>query len=279
VSKPYDAAGKDLLAADPAGWAAFLGVVRPPDRVDVVDSDLSTVTAAADKVIRVKDDPAWLINIEFQSWRDPAVPWQLLKYNALLHERHGGTVASVLVVLAEKADSPAYSGRLRVAPPLGPAWEFAYTVVRVWELSAEKLLAGPLALLPLAPVADVPLSEVPGVIVQAGTRLEHEADPATTDRLLTAIGILLQLRYGTMTARGLMSNPEIREIEVFRLLGEDFKAEGAKRTIARQGRKKFGEPTTEQEAALNAITDPARLEALAEKVLDATTWDEFLKAD
>ncbi len=164
-------------------------------------------------------------------------------------------------------------------------------MVRVWELSAEALLAGPLALLPLAPVADVPLNEVPGVIVRAGTRLEHEADPETGERLLTAIGILLQLRYGTMTARGLMANPELREIEVFRLLAEDFKAEGLaegmtvgraeglRLSVAHLGRKKFGPPSPEQEATLNAITDPARLEALVDRVLDATSWDELLKAD
>src|SRR5207237_1437777 len=110
VSKPYDAAGKELLLTDPDGWAALLGAVRPPDRVDVIESDMSTVTSAADKVIRVKYYPAWLIDVEFQSWRDPAVPWQLLKYNALLHEKHDAAVASVLVVLAEKADSPAYTG-------------------------------------------------------------------------------------------------------------------------------------------------------------------------
>lgn len=292
MSKPYDAAAKDLLQADPAGWAAFFGAVRPPDRVAVIDSDLSTVTAAADKVLHIKDAPPWLIHVEFQSWRDPSLPWQLLKYNALLRERHEAAVATVLVLLVDKADAPAYSGRLSVVAPLGPAWEFAYTVVRVWELPAEPLLTGPLALLPLAPVAADPRAEVPDVLVRAGMRLRQETDPDTGDRLMTAVGILLQLRYGTMTAKELLtSRPELREVEVFRLIGEDYRAEGLaegraegqaegiRRSIARMGRKKFGQPSPEQEAALNAITDSARLETLTEKLLDVNSWDELLKPE
>lgn len=50
----------------------------------------------------------------------------------------------------------------------------------------------------------------------------------------------------------------------------------ARSVIQRLGRKKFGPPTPAQEAAVAAITDLARLEALSEKLLDVTTWDELL---
>ena len=131
MSKPYDAASKELLQLDPVVWAAFVGVVRPPDRIALTDSDLSAVTAAADKVLLIRDTVPWILDIDFQSWRDPTLPRQLLKYNALLQDRHKCPVASVLIVLAEEANSPAYSGRLQVAPPFGPTWEFGYTVLRV----------------------------------------------------------------------------------------------------------------------------------------------------
>ena len=135
MSKIYDATGKHLLEADPAGWAQFLGIARPRDKVKLIDTDLSAVTAAADKVIVIEDSEPWILDIEFQSWRDPSLPWQLLKYTALLHDKHKIPVASVLVVLVEKAHTPAYSGRHSVVPPFGPPWEFAYTVVKVWELA------------------------------------------------------------------------------------------------------------------------------------------------
>ena len=57
MTKPFDAVGKDMIEAAPAGWAAVFGQPRPEHRVWAIDADLSaTVTTAADKVIYV-DDP------------------------------------------------------------------------------------------------------------------------------------------------------------------------------------------------------------------------------
>jgi predicted transposase YdaD len=288
AGKPYDATAKELLQTDPAGWAAFLGIARPPDRVKLIESELSTVTAAADKVIRIEDDPPWLLDVEFQSWRDPSAPRQLLKYNALLHEKYKLPAASVLVVLAEVAYTPAYSGRYPVAAPFGPAWEFGYTVVRVWELDPGRLLSGPLALAPLAPVSNLPVTEAADVVLEVSRRASRETDPVTATRLQTAVGLLLQLRYGPVTAQEIIRKyPEIREYAAFKTFLEEGRAEGRaegkveglRGSVLRLGRKKFGPPTPEQEAAVNAITDLARLEALSEKLLDVSTWDELLKPD
>jgi hypothetical protein len=285
VSKPYDAAGKELLELDPAAWAGFVGVVRPPARVRLTDSDLSAVTAAADKVVVIADETPWILDIEFQSWRDPTAPRQLLKYNGLLHDRHACPVASVLVVLAESADTAAYSGRYALRPPFGPAWEFGYTVVRVWETAADALLTGPLALTPLAPVADVPLSDVPGVLRRLTDRLSGESDPGTADRLFTAVGLLLRLRYGPMTASNLLKQfPEIPNMEPFKQFTDKGRAEGLAEGVAKGlrmsvlalGHDKFGAPSAAHEAALQAITDPAQLERLCKKMLGAHTWDELL---
>lgn len=46
--------------------------------------------------------------------------------------------------------------------------------------------------------------------------------------------------------------------------------------LARQGRKKFGLPTAEQEATLAGNDNLDHLVALTEKLLDANTWDELL---
>jgi len=48
-------------------------------------------------------------------------------------------------------------------------------------------------------------------------------------------------------------------------------------TLLRLGKKKFGRlPTKKQHAELEAITDPTRLQALTERLLDVTTWGELL---
>lgn len=288
VSKPYDATAKDLLELDPAAWAQFVGADAPAG-VELIDSELSTITAAADKVIRVLGDEPWILDIEFQSWRDPNAPRQLLKYNALLHEKHKCPVASVLVVLAEGMSLPSYTGALAFEPPFGPAWEFRYTVVRVWEASPEALLSGPLALAPLAPVANVELSAVPDVLLRLNERTDRDTDPNTTSRLFAAVGILLRLRYGMSTAKDLLDRiPGLREFDLFQAYAEEGRAKGiaegraegrreeAVRSLGLMGRKKFGPPTAAHEAALAATTDLARLEALQVKLLDVNTWDELL---
>ena len=56
MSQPYDATGKELIESSPSAWLEFFGIIRPPEIVSVIDADISSVTAAADKVIRI-DDP------------------------------------------------------------------------------------------------------------------------------------------------------------------------------------------------------------------------------
>jgi hypothetical protein len=285
VSKPYDAVSKELLQLDPAGWAAFLGVVRPADRVVLKDSELSTVTAAADKVILIQDDPAWLIDIEFQSSHDTSVPRQLLKYNALLQDRHKVPVASVLVLLEKSAGSPTIDGRYSVAPPFGPRWDFGYTVIKVWEVSAETLLTGPLALTPLAPVANVRPIDVPDLVRRVSLRATRESEPDVSGRLLTAVGILLTMRYGNVATNDLLSQfPEIRDMAPFKKFLDDGRAEGraeeARAALLRHGQKKFAAaPTSKQVAFVNSITDLDRLHSLSDRLLDVSTWDDLFKID
>jgi len=50
----------------------------------------------------------------------------------------------------------------------------------------------------------------------------------------------------------------------------------AQRVLLIQGRKRFGAPSPATEAALQAITDRDHLERLAERILDATGWDDLL---
>lgn len=308
MSKPYDATGKELLQSDPVGWAAFLGVVRPPDRIELRDSELSTITAAADKVLVIKDDPPWLLDVEFQSWSDSGAPRQLLMYNGLLQEKHKVPVASVLVVLAPKAESSAYTGTFAVRPPFGPAWEFRFTVLKLWEMPVAPFLTGPLAILPLAPLADLSGVGLPAVAQQIGQRLRAEADLAAGDKVVTMLSVLMKLRYDAMTTKELLESiPDIEDYPGFKMFLDKGRREGrlagraegqaegraegraegqaegrageARALVLRLGRKKFGPSTPEQEGTVNAITDIARLEALSEQLLDVATWDELLKAD
>ena len=57
------------------------------------------------------------------------------------------------------------------------------------------------------------------------------------------------------------------------------RAEGARGTLLRLGRQKFGRaPSRKQQKALEAVTDLGRLEALADRLLDVDSWGELLEA-
>src|SRR6476646_1060035 len=153
MATPYDAAAKDLIELAPADWLAFLGQPRPPELVRVIDADLSaTVTTMTDKVIRVEDPEPWLALIELQAAWDGDLPFDLLRRYALLRHRHRIPVSCVIVLLRPEANTSAMTGTFPQPDRLGRDWDFPFHLVRVWEVPAERLLRGPLAMLPLTPL-------------------------------------------------------------------------------------------------------------------------------
>lgn len=53
-------------------------------------------------------------------------------------------------------------------------------------------------------------------------------------------------------------------------------AEASRIILLRLGLKRFGAPTPEALATIETITNLERLDQLADRLLDVTTWDEFL---
>jgi predicted transposase YdaD len=194
VAKPYDATSRDLLEFEPADWVRFLGATCSPDRVHLVDTDLSSVTAEADKVIRVEDPSPWILHLEFQTSSERALPVRLSRYNAMLQERHHIPIASAVILLRPEANAATITGEWRVKTPITADSLFSYRVVRVWQLEAESLLNGGLSLLPLAPIANVQTSQLPGIVDRLKIQLD-QAPNALRGRLWTAIQILLGLRH------------------------------------------------------------------------------------
>src|SRR5579872_5923067 len=86
--KKFDASLKDVFEDHPADWAAWLGAsgVRS---VKVIDADVSTVTAAADKAMMIDSGgPQWILHPEFVSGRDLALPFNTWWYSSVFHRRH-----------------------------------------------------------------------------------------------------------------------------------------------------------------------------------------------
>jgi hypothetical protein len=52
--------------------------------------------------------------------------------------------------------------------------------------------------------------------------------------------------------------------------------EEARRMLLTLGRKRFGEVPATAETGLQGVADPTRLERMAERIFDASDWDDLL---
>ena len=305
MSKPYDSATKDLIETDPAGWVTFLGGSARPDSVRMVDADLSSISAEADKIIRVDDPEPWLLHLELQSSRDATLPRRMLRYNALLHERHRLPVASAAVLLRPAANDSELRGELSVRPAIGPEWSFRYHVIRVWEMPPDVFLNGPIGLIPLAPLAQIREPELPALVEAMRDRIDPQPEPSIRGKLWVAAYLLMGLRYNdavidrllagvrqmeeSTTYQALMRRGLQQGIQQGQQLGLERgqqlglerglvqgSASEARKLLIRAGNQRLGAVPPAINAAIAAIEDTAKLEALFDRVLVATHWDEVL---
>lgn len=280
MTRPYDVTGKDLLEIAPEAWLDYLGRPRPAERVRVIDSDVSTVSMAADKVIRIEDQDPWILHVELQSSRDTGLLPRILTYHALLRHRHGIPVATVLILLREIADGPELTGELRLGAPLGREWNFRYELIRLWRQPVDPFLNGPPALLPFAPLTQVDEASLPTVLSRMGRRLEQEVARPFAEKLWQCSTILLGMRFSSdvieQAVQAMIDTSDSLAWEVLeKLAGQMY----ARKTILRQGSKRFGTPTAATEAALNAIKDQARLDAILDRIHEVASWDDLLAGE
>lgn len=278
----YDATTKHLVETAPLDWVALVGF---PDAraARMVDADLSTITAQADKVIRVEGPPPWLIHIEFQAAYDAMIGLRQCRYSVLLEYRHDIPVMSVLVLLSPDADGSAISGSLRRCLPDGTCYdEFRYQIIRVWDLPVESVLSGGLGTLPLAPLSGVPESQLPGIIQRIKVRVDQEI-PVAAERqeFWETTTILLGMRLSLISVKALMQGvvnmKESSVIQGFLEEGErQGEIKGVRQLLIRLGERHLGKADPKALVQINLVTDLQLIEELADRVRDVQSWDEFL---
>jgi predicted transposase YdaD len=302
MKKPYDPTTRTLFELGPPAWIRFLRVsMTDPNRARVIDSNLSTVTAEADKVLWVDEPEPWIEHVEFQAGRDADLPDRVRFYSTILGRAHKVPVHSTIVLLRAAADGPELNGTCERRYRNGDVYDwFRYDIVRVWERPVEEILAAGLAVLPLAPVAAVEPEQVPGVLMTISERLVRETSSEQAAILWTATKVLMGLRYSKEQVeeftRGvsamILGIRGIEESSVFQDIFTQGEAKGEERgeargeakgrveearlTILRQGRKKFGQPEEGVRTMVDAIDDIDQLDSLLERILDASSWNELL---
>ena len=249
--------------------------------MEVIDADLSTVTAAADRVLYVNERPPWLLHLELQASRDPDFIPNLPVYNCLLERQHGLLARTVVVLLRQTADAAELNGLLeRGFPGEPPHLIFRYQVVRVWQLPVETFLSGGLGIVPLAPLSAATEADLPSVIARMEQRIRQEATPAEAGTLWTATDVLMGLRYPrALIARLLQGVHGMKESVTYQAIVEEGVIQGVHEFLLRQGRKKFGIPDARTESTLRSITDLDRLNDLSERLLDVSNWSELLSGN
>lgn len=297
--RPYDVTSRLLIDTDPAGWLRWAGL--PVDGpVRAVDSEISTVLAEVDKVLRVDGPAPWLAHLELQSGHDRTLPVRLLQYHGLLLRRHELPVESTVVLLRPQADGPELSGRFQQRGPSGRLTVvFQFQVIRVWERPVEEFLGGSLALLPLAPLAHYGAASLADVIARMDRRLTQDAPPDVQPELWASALILMGLRYDAEVGQQVLRRVrQMRESTTYQAILEEGREEGeerglqlglqrglqagraqeARRLLLLFGGARLGAPDAEVRARLDALTDPDLLDRLAERLLTATSWAEVMAA-
>jgi hypothetical protein len=198
----------------------------------------------------------------------------LLLYNVLLEHRYGGPVYSVALLLRREASAPALTGTVARGRADGREYlRFGYDLVRVWELSADAVLAADLGAAPLALLTDDAEPRLPELVTRFADRVVREAGTTDDQNLLLSAGyILLGLRYDRALVRPLFHGVQkMRESSTYQGILEEGRAEGT--LAARQEdllallEERFGSVPADVVARVRATTDPDRLRAALRQVL------------
>jgi predicted transposase YdaD len=159
-------------------------------------------------------------------------------------------------------------------------------VERVWQRAVEDVLAGGLGTLPLAPLCNTQVSELPRVIEAMKHRIVQEANQSEAATLWTATYVLMGLRYpGELSDSLLKGVREMRESVTYQAILEEgmklgepaARLQEARSLLLRVGTKRFGAPDAAMRDALASIVSVERAEQLIERSLDVESWAELLQ--
>ena len=189
-----DVSAKELVWDGPAAWVDRFGI-GPPGPVSVIDSEITTLTASADKVLKVGGRIPYLLNLEPHSYHDKELARTLWYRQVALDYKHELPVLTVLILLCKEADSPGLTGSYERHLPDGSLTNrYNYRVVRLWQEDPDPYLTGGVNLVPLAPLTKVTKAGLRGLVRRMDRRINAEPEPRA-DKLWFAAYVLMGWRY------------------------------------------------------------------------------------
>lgn len=278
MPKPFDATLKELVTAYPVDWLTQLGVpvTAPPE---VLSADLSTVTAAADVLLKVGE---LVVHIDVESGPDDSLARRMLLYNVLAHHHTGLPVRSIVVLLRSNAVGSGPKTGVEYAPVPGASelW-FRFETVKAWELPAEDMLEAGVGFLPLAVLGKPPAGKsraqaLEGIVERIAERASREAKP-DVGKILTATYVLSTMHVPLELAQGIFNKMiAMQELEGYKAIMNEGAVKHMRAFIRKQFEARCGVPTEKQGSKLDLIDDLERLERIALAAPVATGWDDLL---
>ncbi len=303
MAKTFDAILKQILDEFTPDWGVWLAPQfgLPAGPLVAIDPDLSTVQAAPDKVFRLPEG-AGLLHLEVQSSWDGDLADRMLLYNVLLQHRHGDPVYSAVILLRPEVNARNLTGVVSRVRPDGHVYHrFEYAVVRVWEQSADALLAGGLGTAPLGLLTDDAADRLPALVRPLIERVGREVvGLGRQESFLTGCFMLMGLRYDTNEMRPLFEGIDyMKESSFYQMILNEGRTEGIARGLAEgrtegiarglaEGRtealrvsliavleRKFGGIPAEMEQRIKACADADQLQAGLIAAATAATLAEY----
>jgi predicted transposase YdaD len=283
MSKPFDATSKFLVETRPEDWVAFLHL--PPGPVEIKETDMSTVSAAADRVMYVGAEEPYILHIEFQADKDDEMIERMLEYHVHIARRQKIPVETVLIVLRSFEGHRRFTGHYRRHGARGRTnLLFDYTVERIWQKDPDEFLNGGLATLPFAVVAKVRKSAVADMYEKVEARLLTEATTNEAITLRKSTLTLLGLKYNKEFVEKLMETSMLEKSSVYQgivAIGEQIgeqkgSVQSVRSIVLRQGKRLLGEPSAIVLEKIMSIDILERLEKMTDIIFDVKSWDELL---
>jgi hypothetical protein len=281
----YDATLKDIVTSRPRDFEAALDL--PSEPVQVLNVDLSTLSAATDVALGYSVPLERIVDLNFQASFAENLTRRVLLYNAMLHLRYNVPIHSQVVLLRPAADAPGLTGQIAYAGVEGRGkLDFTFEVIRLWLQPAERFLTGGLGALPLATLCQmppgIPLEDALRPVIRAiDDRLRAEASPDDAAKLLTAAYVLIGMRLPPQKADPLFEGTShMQESATYQGILDKGRIEQARKDILRFGKKRLGPPGAGTEQFLATMQDLDRLDRILERLVDSpetvSHWQDLL---
>lgn len=247
-----------------------------------LDTDLPGASVTADQVFHVTltSGQGLLLHIEFQGRRShQPMSWRMLDYMARLAATHRSAMYSVVIYVGRGAGAND-SGTHQIEGVFGlPALSWRYGVIRLWQMSAQDILAQDSPGL-LALVGQTRIEQPEVVFPEVLRRLRRVPEAERRSRLLTDMLALIEdEEIVEMVERLLERDDLLMDTPYLRRVREEGREEGALTTrrqdILRVLTLRFGPQDNRLVAVLEQISDGTRLEALFTAAIQSAALDAF----